>query len=128
MHWEAFIVIGVFTLGLGVLLFVPAWIWAKRQRRTEPEKHPKIKLTKLGWALIGATIIILIGGLLMDYIAPESPLGRFIRLPGGRFFYFAIVASLFWVLELALKAKGIKLTTDDKHVDAKKSGSERISR
>ena len=113
MHGEAFVVIGLFTLGLGVLLLVPAWIWVKRKQRAEPGKHVKVKLTKLGWTLIWVMLIILIGGLLMDYIAPESLLGRFVKMPVGRLLYLAIVAAIFWLVEAALKARGIKLIEED---------------
>jgi len=114
MHWEAFIVIGLVTLSLGVLLFVPAWIWVKRKQRTAPGMHSKVKLTKLGWALVWSMVIILLGGLLMDYIAPESFLGRLVKMPLGRLIYLVIVGGIFLVLEAVLKANGIKLVEGDK--------------
>lgn len=124
MNWEALVVIGLFTLGLGVLLFVPAWIWVKRKQRSEPGKHPKLRLTRLGWVLIWITVVILIGGLMMDYIAPRSLLGRFVKVPGGRLIYMAIVAGVFWALEAALKTKGIKLIEDDKSAQNKRDTSQ----
>jgi small-conductance mechanosensitive channel len=113
MHGEAFVVIGLFILVLGVLLFVPAWIWVKRKQRAEPGKQAKVKLSKVGWTLIWVMLTILIGGLLMDYMAPESLMGRFVKMPVGRFLYLVIVAVVFWIVEAALKARGIKLTKEN---------------
>jgi hypothetical protein len=45
----------------------------------------------------------------MQYLAPESLLGQFVKTASGRFLYAASVAFIFWLLEIALKAKDIKL-------------------
>jgi hypothetical protein len=113
MDWKAFGVIGLFTLALGVLLYVPARIWVKRKLRTEPDSHPKLRLTKLGWILISVSILVLIGGLLMNDLAPESMFGQFMKTSKGRFLYLVIVAVIFWFVEAALKARGIKLIKED---------------
>lgn len=113
MYWEAFIVIGLFTLGLGVLLFVPAWIWVKRKQRKEPAAGVKLKLTKLGWLLVSVTVIALFGGYSLQYMAPESLLGQLVKTSLGRLIYLVILVGIFWVLEAALKAKGIKLIESD---------------
>lgn len=109
MNWEALIIIGLFTLSLGVLIFVPAWFWAKRKLHDHPAARTKIKMTKAGLFLIPLFIVILICGLLMDFLAPESILGQFVKTPGGRFLYLMIVVSIFWGLEAILRSKGIKL-------------------
>lgn len=109
MQWEAFIVIGLFTLGLGILLFVPAWLWVKHKQRTDAAVRAKLRLTRLGWLLICVMVIALIGGYSMQYIVPESLLGQFVKTPGGRFLYLVIVALIFWLIEAALKTRGIQL-------------------
>lgn len=114
MDWEALGVIGLFALALGVLLYVPARIWAKRKLRAEPGSHPKLRLTKTGWVLICASLIALIVGLLMDFLAPESLLGQLVKTPSGRLLYLVIVVIIFWLVEAALKARGIKLTKEDR--------------
>ncbi len=115
MNWEALGVIGLFTLGLGVLLFVPAWVWVKRKQRAEPNNHPKLRLTKTGWVLICMTVVVLIGGLLMDFIAPESLLGQLVKTSSGRFLYLVIVVLVFWLVEAVLKTRGIKLIKEDQY-------------
>src|SRR4051794_4869352 len=113
MNWEALIVVCHFTLGLGVVLFVPTWIWIKRKQRAEAGRHPKVKLTKLGWVLLWTTLVVLLVGLVMDYIAPDSYVGQFVKMPAGRLLYLAIVAAVFWLLEILLKSCGIQLTKEN---------------
>ena len=110
MNWEAFGAIGLVTLALGVLLYVPARFWVKRKLRAEPDSHPKLRLTKLGWVLICAMVFLFIGGFSLQYLAPESLLGQFVKTSSGRFLYAATLALVFWLVEAALKARGIKLT------------------
>ncbi len=114
MHWEAFIVIGLFTLTLGVLLFVPAWLWVKRKQRTEPAARAKLRLTKLGWFLTCIGLVAFLFGFSLQYLAPESLLGQFVKTSLGLFLYGLAIAIVFWLIEAALKARGIKLIEDDK--------------
>lgn len=93
MDWEAFGLIGLFTLALGVLLYVPARIWAKRKLRTEPDSHPKLRLTKLGWILISVSVLVLIGGLLMNDLAPESMFGQLMNENRGQITVFANIPA-----------------------------------
>ncbi len=113
MNWEALGVIGLVTLALGVLLYVPARIWAKRKLRAEPNSHPRLRLTKTGWLFVCTALLFLFGGLLMNYFAPESLLGQFVKTSSGRFLYAATLALVFWLVEATLKARGIKLTKED---------------
>ena len=108
MNLEAFVVIGLFALLLGALLFVLSRLWVKRQLRDHSEAHVKIRLTMAGMICIPVLVIVLIGGLLMQYLAPESLLGQFVKTHSGRFFYAATVAIVFWLLEIVLKARGIR--------------------
>lgn len=110
MDWEALGVIGLFTFVLGVLLYVPARILAQYNRRAESGSHPKLRLTRAGWVLICTTVLLLIGGFSMQYIAPESAIGQFVKTSGGRLLYLAVVVLIFWLVESSLKARGIKLT------------------
>lgn len=113
MNWEAFGAIGLVTLALGVLLYVPARFWVKRKLRAEPGAHAKLRFTKLGWVLISTALLFLFGGFMMEFLAPESLLGQFVKTSSGRFLYALIVVLIFWLVEAALKARGIKLTKED---------------
>jgi hypothetical protein len=109
MDWEALLVIGLFTLVLGILLIVPIMIFVKRKLRSEPSAHLIIRLTKTGWILIGVTIFVLIGGFSMQYFSPDSTFGQFVKTSAGRFVYLSIVIFIFWLIEVALKSRGIKM-------------------
>jgi cytochrome c biogenesis factor len=109
MDLEALLVVGLFSLVLGALLYAPARIWAKREARADPRNHPRLGLTRLGWILMLVAILVLICGLLMDQIAPGTKLGKLASTASGRFFYLMAVLLVFWVVETALKRKGIKL-------------------
>lgn len=113
MDWKALGVICLLTLALGILLYVPARIWAKRKLRAEPSGHPKLRLTKTGWALICSTVFVLITGFSVQYIAPESAFGQFVKTSGGRFLYLAAVVLIFWLVEAILKTRGIRLIEED---------------
>lgn len=108
MDLEALIVIGVFVLISGAILFGLAKLWMKYKSREYPA-GVKIKMTKVGIVWLCSAVIVLFAGLLMQYLAPESLFGQFVKTASGRFLYAASVAFIFWLLEVVLKAKGIKL-------------------
>jgi L-asparagine transporter-like permease len=112
MNWEALGAITLLTLALGAVLYLPARIWARRQVKATPTAHPKLRLTKVGALLLAAAVFLLIGGLLMNYLAPESLLGKFVATSSGRFLYLFAVIILFWIVEFALKTRGISLTKE----------------
>jgi hypothetical protein len=109
MDLEALIVIGVFILVLGAVLFGLAKLWMKYKSHEYPAAGVKIRMTKAGIVWLCSAVTVLFVGLLMQYLAPESLLGQFVKTASGRFLYAASVAFIFWLLEIALKAKDIKL-------------------
>ena len=110
MNWEAFAVIGLFTLVLGIVLYVPAKLLINRGVRSNPSRYPVVRLTRLGWLLFIAALLALFGGFSAQHLAPESMLGQFMKVPGGQFLYTVLIGTAFWLVELALKTKGIYLT------------------
>ena len=114
MDWEALSIIGLFVLTLGILLYVPARIWAKRKLRDDPKSHQELILTKVGWVLISMAILVILGGFSTQYLAPESAIGRFVKTSSGKFIYLAAVAFVFYLIESALKARGIKMIKEDR--------------
>jgi hypothetical protein len=100
MNLEAFLIVGLVTLFLGALLYVPARVWARKVARDDPHSYSRLGLTRLGWILTLITVLALIGGLLMDLIAPNTTLGKLVNTSSGRFVY---------LLSVFLNSKGIKL-------------------
>jgi hypothetical protein len=115
MNWEALSVIGLFALALGALLYLPAIIWARLNMRSEPNKHPRVRLTRVGWALVFAAVLVLFGGFGLQYVAPQSAIGALVKSPSGRLVLLGSVLLVFWLLESALAARGIRLTRQDHH-------------
>lgn len=112
MNREALGVIGLFTLVLGVLFYVPARIWAKRKLRAEAGFHPIVRLTIAGWVLTGTAAIVLFGGFSLQYIAPESTIGGSVQTSGGRFYLFRNCGSNF--LALGDRPQGSRYQSDQR--------------
>lgn len=109
MNWEAFAAIGIFTLVLGVVLYVPARWWAKRKVREHPNSNATLRVTRAGFVFFGIFVVLLILGFSQEFLAPESGLGQFVSSSGGRLLFGASVAAVFWLLEVILKSKGVLL-------------------
>ena len=109
MNLEALAVVGLFVVVLGLLLFFVARLWMRYMPSASGGKYPALRLTRLGWLLILTAMFVLIAGSSLQFLAPESALGELTKTPGGRFIYFLGVFVLFWIIEVILKAKGIRL-------------------
>ena len=109
MDWKAVIVVGLFIFVIGVLLYLPSRMWVKHKLRDGDGGRSSIRLTKTGWLLICTLVIVLFGGFSTQYIAPETAIGQLVGTSSGRFFYSTIVLLIFWVIEIVLKVRGIKL-------------------
>ena len=109
MNWEAFLVIGLFILALGALLYIPGRIWAKRRVREGPNTNAALKVTKAGFVFFGILTVVLMVGVSLQYFAPESELGQFVKTSSGRLVFFVAVGVVFLLLEYILKSKGIML-------------------
>ena len=114
MNWEAFAVIGLFTLVLGTILYLPARFWVRRKVRSDPIKYAGLGLTRLGWVFVVIEIVVLFGGYSTQYIAPESVLGEFVKTSRGQFLYMVMLVTVFWLLEMVLKWRGIYLIRDSR--------------
>lgn len=109
MDLEALVVIGIFTLVLGAVLFALFRLWVRHKFHDHPTVGTKVRLTKAGVICVPVLVIVLIGGFLMEYIAPESVLGKLVETPIGRLSYAAAVTLAFLLIEVVLKSKGIRL-------------------
>lgn len=111
MNWEAFWIIGLSSVVLGLLLFIPAWLWMRRQQQLLPE-YKRNTLTKTGWVFACLLVTFLIAGAIMQYVAPHSGFGEFVSTGAGRLIFYTSVGVVFWSVEIALKARGINLTRE----------------
>jgi hypothetical protein len=109
VNWEGFFVIGLFTLVLGALLYIPARLWAKRKSREHPDSNAALRLTKSGFVFFGLFTVALIVALSWEFLAPESRLGQLAKTSLGRFGIAVVVGLVFWLLEVGLNSKGVRL-------------------
>jgi len=63
--------------------------------------------------LICVTVLVLIGGFSLQYLAPESVIGQLVNTSYGRLIYTLMVVAGFWIAEVVLKARGITLLRKD---------------
>jgi len=116
MNLEAVIVIGLFTLILGVVLYVPARYFIRRKLRKNP-RYAKQRVTKVGLFVFGIMVVILMCGFSLQYLAPESWLGQLVTTAKGRLAYGLLVVAVFWSVEIFLSRKGIKIIEKEKTDD-----------
>ena len=109
MNWEAFLVIGAFTVILGIVLLVPGLIWARRKAKRHPEKHPVLSITRAGYLLLISMLLVLLVGLTSQLWAPHSLLGQWTATRAGRFLFACFVIVVAIIIERILAASGIEL-------------------
>ncbi len=109
MNWEALVAIGIFTLALGVVLYIPTRLWAKHKLREHPNSNATLKVTRAGFVFFSIFVVVLMLGFSQEFLAPESGFGQFVRTSSGRLLFGASVGAVFWLLEVVLKSKGVML-------------------
>ena len=110
MNWEALLVIGGFTILLGLLLYLPGRWWARRQLAKSPDGSPaKARVTRAGYLFFGIMIGLLFIGFSQEHIAPTSSLGEFVSNRGGRWIFAGAILAIAVVIEKILARAGIEL-------------------
>lgn len=97
MNWHAALLIGALAIGMGVVLYLPFFIWF-RWRGAKGKRSPKtIHVTGLGVCWYGLCIFILFCGFAVASIAPQSWLGAQLRTVFGAlgFAYSVMIAMSF---------------------------------
>jgi len=108
MNWEAFFAVGVFTLILGVFLYIPARFWVKRKLKKHPEQAI-IKVTSFGFVFYGFVVAFLLGGFSTQFLAPNTSFGELMSSKYGRIIYAGVLVIVFFVVELVFKKLGFKV-------------------
>lgn len=129
MNWEtvkAILAIALPMLLMGVALYIPAHFWVKRKLRTERQiaiygpNSPidtDIEVTKTGFIVFGFLVGVGMFGVSLEYLAPESTLGQFVSLPGGKALYGLCLVLVFMPVITILEKAGIKILTRKKKKD-----------
>ena len=109
MNWDAFAVIGTFTLVLGIMLYIPARWWIKRKLREHPNSNVTLRVTRAGFVFSVVFVVLLMLGFSQEFLVPESGLGQFVGSSIGRLLFVTLMGAVFWLLEVVLKSKGVML-------------------
>ena len=110
MNWEALLVIGSFTILLGLLLYVPGRWWAKRQLKNAPDGSVgKARVTQVGYLFFGIMIGLLFFGFAQEHMAPSSRLGALVSTRIGRLTLFGGIVAASFLIEKMLGRAGIEL-------------------
>ncbi len=115
MNWEAFFAIGIFTIILGVVLYIPGRLWAKRKLKEHPNTQASLKVTKFGYILTSSMLLVLFGGLSFQYFSPNSFFGEYMKTKTGRLTFTALVIIIFVLVERIFKTKGYTMLVDKKY-------------
>ena len=107
MNIEAIIVIGIVCVILAIILLVPGLWWARRKSKQDPSLGKKVNFTPFGWVYLSVMLVMLLGGLCMQYLAPGSFLGRLTTTGFGRIFWAAFIIVLFMVIQKVLGLFGV---------------------
>ena len=84
---EAILVIGSQVIILGLILLIPGLWWAKRKARKDPAYAKKANFTPIGWLFVCVMLLLLLGGLCIQYFYPESSIAKLTATSLGRFLW-----------------------------------------
>lgn len=109
MQWKAIIAIGGICLVLGLLLWLPAQLWARRRLRSLPaESEERTRITPLGGVVYGLMVAVLMAGFSLQYLAPQTGLGHMVSTWPGRLVYTILVSMAWLALETSLGLLGLE--------------------
>lgn len=104
------IILGIFFLVFGILLYILGRWWVKRKlRNIESESVYKLHITSSGLALCILMVFAWVIGLSQEHISPGTEIGKFVSTWLGKLYYVAIVTMLAIVFGLILQMLGFTL-------------------
>lgn len=139
MHWKALLVIGIFSLVFGLILYLPARWWLRRRlRKAPPDSSDHWRITPLGLVVYGVMVAVMMTGFSLQYLAPHTWAGHFVSTSHGRIVFTAALVVVWSVLEVVLTANGWRTwqqlsaaklwNTHGGNWNAKRSGFVRVAR
>ena len=110
MDWEGLALTALLCLPLGVLLYIPARWWAKRQLARSPaNSRTQLRVTSAGIAFAALLVGVLFIGFSQQYFAPQSEFGQFVGTTLGRLVFGVGVTVLSVVISMVLELFGFTL-------------------
>jgi len=117
MNWEAFFVIGGFTIILGVILLVPGLMWARYKSRKSPDSETSEVVTKSGFLNAGIFVLMALIGMTANMWAPQSSFGQWIGKEFNVLIYVAFITMIVIIVELVFSTFGFRVLLSKKKND-----------
>ena len=111
---EAILIFSGLSLAIGILLYVPGMYIARRHLRKTGRKNLSKRITRHGLVFYGLLCVTLFTGFSMQYLSPQSLVGRVSSTRRGRYAIAAAIVAVAIPLSWLLEKKGISLITNDK--------------
>ena len=118
MNWEAFFVIGGFTVILGVILLVPGLMWARYKSRKSPNSETSEVVTKSGFLNAGLFVLMVLVGITANMWAPQSSFGQWIGKEFNNLIFIAGITTIVIIVELVFSTFGFRVLLSKKKNDS----------
>ncbi len=110
MALAEYILIGIIFIFLGVLLYIPGRLLAKRKLlNSKPGSDLRLHVTSSGFALVTLMVFVLMLGFSQQHLAPQTEFGKSISTGIGFLSFSAVVIAVTTVFGLFLEMMGFKL-------------------
>jgi len=118
MNWEAFFVIGGFTVILGVVLLIPGLMWARYKSKKSPDSGTSEVVTKSGFLNAGLFVLVILIGMTANIWAPQSSFGQWIGKELNALIFVAGLTIIATIVELVFSAFGFRVIQSKKKNDS----------
>jgi hypothetical protein len=107
MNWHAIFVIAALAVCGGLVLYMPFFIWFRwRNARRNGRSTTSTQITRAGFFLCAAMLIVLFSGLAVGQISPQSWFGAQVRTLFGGLGFATVVCAMTSVVERLLVKRG----------------------
>ncbi len=110
MDWKIVAILGIGSIVIGLILYIPGHFLAKYLlRRTAATSIQRKRITALGALVYGTLVCALVAGYAQEHLSPHTWFGQFMSNLGGQFLYGLVLIAVLGIIENLLKARGYAL-------------------
>lgn len=107
MDWKIIAILGIGSIVIGLILYIPAHFLAKYLlRRTATTSIQRSRITALGVLVYGILVCALVAGFAQGHLSPHTWFGQVMSNVGGQFLYGLVLTAVLGIVENLLKARG----------------------
>lgn len=110
MPLSAYILLGVCLSVIGIILYIPVRLLAKRKlENSKPGNGLQLQVTSAGFAFAALMVFLLVLGFAQEHFAPQTAFGKFIGTGMGKLSFSAAVVAAISVFGMILEVMGFEL-------------------